>query len=211
MTTQTPKPEAQRTVVTGYLFSVGVQGNKTTFSVKQHEKRQYPDWYVGYFQNPNGNPAPQLTTDAWYKFLCDVVERNGKRYYNLVQATPTTEQEAQAVPAGPAAPTPPPASGRAASPAAGPVAGQREPLPFDDSPFPEEGTHAEPPVAAAPQYVDRDESIWRSVSLQQAIAWAAIPSTEGVPTPASITRIAAMYLHYLRTGAEVADAPQAKE
>ena len=64
MTTQTPKPEAQRTVVTGYLFSVGVQGNKTTFSVKQHEKRQYPDWYVGYFQNPNGNPAPQLHPHA---------------------------------------------------------------------------------------------------------------------------------------------------
>ena len=213
MTTQTTTPTG-RVTVAGYLDAIGVKGNKTTYSVKKNPKRDFPDWYVGYFANENDEGAPRLTTGAWYRMLCDtkdggLSQKTGRpiTYYNLVQATPISEAEAYSAASTPVAPT---ARPKAAAPAPGPSAGQREPLPFDDSPFQEEEMPTGQPAPRAPLHVDRDESIWRSVSLQQAVAWAAIPSTAAVPTVYDVTEKAAVFLKFLRSGVGIPD-PQAQE
>lgn len=210
MTTQATKRE----FVVGYLDAIGVKGNKTTYSMKKNPDRQYPDWYVGFFANDDQEPAPRLTTGAWYKMLCDVKEggvsaKSGRPivYHNLVQATPIAEAEARKLQAG--------APQHAPSPAPRPM--RADELPFDDRQGPDDmGALEAPgtPVHGSSTYSwsltpakpepgpdwdairnEKNESIWRSVALQQAVA-----HIGGAQDHYAVTEVYEVYLAALRSG-----------
>ena len=80
--------------ITGLLDGVEQKGNKTTYKVKKSEARQYPDWYIGYFEGEDDEEGPpNLRSGKWYTFVCNTREKDGKTYLQLKSAALLTHEE----------------------------------------------------------------------------------------------------------------------
>lgn len=201
---------AQETIV-GYLDGVEQSGNKVTFKVKKHEKRDFPDWYIGWFppkDNANQAAAPDLKPGRFYKFICDVVEREKKdkkgvvqvdsngnplmvKYYNYVSSSPATERDTLT--------TAPPAPRQAQPQASAPR------VKDDILEDPEWGGKPKQIADAKPEpgsWASKESSIERQCALKAAVELevALISKGEGSSSITAVLQCAEFMLRFLQTG-----------